>query len=122
MGMADTKLQDAKSATQRKLYPAGKQEIRASKWAGEQLRFITSEGYRSRTKHRGWNGGTLLATREELKVYAGRKVIDPRGWGRFVVTELRGANGNTVAIVQGYMPTRSLASGTWQRQLTYMQG
>lgn len=117
-GLADTKLQDPKSKTQRTLYTAGKYEATQSReWGGQQMRIVTSEGYRG--KH-GWNGGVAISTHEELKVYAGSKHEDPRGWGRFVITELRGANGNTVAIAQGYMPSRSTTPGGWQRQLQLM--
>ena len=115
--LQDTGWQDPLSVTQPELHSGGKgSEEMKRHWGGKRARVVTAQGYKVK---KTWVGGVASGTVEELKPFAGRKISDARGYGRYVITELVGANGCSVAIVNWYMPTRK--GGAWKMQTEMME-
>jgi hypothetical protein len=114
--LSDTGMESAKNIIQRGLYQEGAVRMKAQKWGGAEIRFVSEAGYKKRGK---WYGGVLVAAVECLKPGAGRVVVDPRGWGRFVATEWVGANGTGLTTAVVYAAGEG--SSNWQRQVALMQ-
>ena len=50
-------------------------------------------------------GGTFLAVKEDWRAEMHKVRTDRRGWGRYVIRELKGRNGASMAVVSLYLPT-----------------
>ena len=104
MMLQETHWEDPKCVTQPSLYIGGKAaDALRRNWGGDKARVVTAQGHRSK---KGWNGGVALGTGEELKPFMGRKEVDSRGWGRYVIVEMVGVNGNKLGLVTWYAPSR----------------
>lgn len=116
--LADTGLEDGWNCNQTALQSAGKVEEQMRRvWSDNGARWVSAQGYKAREG--GWKGGTAAVQQGRLRPYAGRKVTDCRGLGRYVMLELVGANGCKTAIMIWYVPTRAL-SGAWAYQTELM--
>jgi hypothetical protein len=50
-------------------------------------------------------GGTFIAVKEDWRAEMHKVRTDRRGWGRYVIRELKGRNGASMAVVSLYLPT-----------------
>jgi hypothetical protein len=69
-------------------------------------------------------GGTFIAVKEDWRAEMHKVRTDSRGWGRYVIRELKGRNGASMAIVSLYLPTGSdnkePGGGAWDWQTQQM--
>ena len=120
----DTGVEDGGSPGQAALWSAGKLQQRvASGWDGRKMGWTHQQGHKVDKGLR--RGGTFLAVREDWRAEMHKVRTDKRGWGRYVIRELKGRNGASLAVVSLYLPTgagkKEPGGGTWDWQAQQMR-
>ena len=70
-------------------------------------------------------GGIFIAVKEGWRAEMHKVRTDRRGWGRYVIKELKGRNGASMAVVSLYLPTgadkKEPGGGAWDWQAQQMR-
>ena len=64
-------------------------------------------------------GGTLIAVKEDWKAEMHKVKTDSRGWGRYVIRELKRRNGASMAVISG-SDKKEPGGGAWDWQTQQM--
>jgi hypothetical protein len=120
----DTGVEDGGSPGQAALWSAGKlQQKVASGWGGRKMGWTHQQGHKVGKGLR--RGGTFLAVKEDWRAEMHKVRTDKRGWGRYVIRELKGRNGASMAVGSLYLPTgadkREPGGGAWGWQAQQMR-
>ena len=120
----DTGVEDGGSPGQAALWSAGKlQQKVGSGWGGRKMGWTHQQGHKVGKGLR--RGGTFLAVKEDWRAEMHKVRTDRRGWGRYVIRELKGRNGASMAVVSLYLPTgadkKEPGGGAWDWQAQQMR-